>query len=136
MYEIILYCSSTISYLKVFMNNKIKSESRRYNHIISEIDGIYHEISLKQGFTDSAMMILYTLADHDGSCLLSELVKLSGVSKQTINSALRKLEENGIVFLQPAGGKSKRVTLTEKGKQTASDTVEKTIAIENRIYES
>lgn len=116
------------------MNNKV--ETKRYNHILSEIDSVYHEIALKQGFSDSTMMVLYTLSDNNGSCLISELVKQTGMSKQTINSALRKLEDDGIIYLESAGGKSKRILLTEKGQSVVHETVDKVIAIENKIYGS
>lgn len=118
------------------MNQKIESEARRYNHILSEIDAVYHEIALKQGISDSTMDILYALSEHDGSCLLSEIVKVSGISKQTINSALRKLEREDILRLEAAGGKTKRVCLTEKGQRFTKETVNKVIAMENRIYAS
>lgn len=118
------------------MGEQKQSESRRYNRIISEIDEVYHEIAVRQGFSDSAMAILYVLSDHDGQCRLPELIKLSGINKQTVNSALRKLENDDIVYLEPAGGKSKRVCLTEKGFATAHDTVDRVLEAENRLYAS
>lgn len=118
------------------MNQICQSETRRYNRIISEIEEVYHEIARKQGFSDSAMAVLYTLADHDGKCGLSELVRLSGVYKQTINSALRKLEKEEIVYLEPAGGRSKRVCFTEKGGALARETVGRVIDAEKKIYSS
>lgn len=36
----------------------------------------------------STMAILYALSDNDGQCRLPDLIKLSGVNKQTVNSAL------------------------------------------------
>lgn len=113
-----------------------QSETRRYNRIISEIDEVYHEIAVKQGFSDSAMAILYALSDNDGKCRLTDLIKQSGVNKQTINSALRKLEKDGIVYLEPADGKAKRVCLTEKGVVTVHETVEKVMEAEKEIYAS
>lgn len=113
-----------------------QSAARRYNRIISEIDEVYHEIAVRQGFSNSAMQILYTLSDNDGQCRLTDLIKLSGVNKQTANSALRRLEKEDIVFLEPAGGKSKRVCLTEKGFAVARETVDQVLEIENRIYAS
>lgn len=118
------------------MTWNIKSEARRYNRILSEIDAVYHEIALKQGFSDSIMLILYIIADNDGTCLISELVKQSGLNKQTINSALRKLEEKSILYLEAAGGRSKRIVLTEKGTSVVHNTVDRVIAVENKIYSS
>lgn len=118
------------------MTWNIKSEARQYNRILSEIDAVYHEIALKQGFSDSIMSILYIIADNDGTCLISELVKQSGLNKQTINSALRKLEEESILYLEAAGGRSKRIVLTEKGTSVVHNTVDRVIAVENKIYSS
>ncbi len=118
------------------MTWNIKSEARQYNRILSEIDAVYHEIALKQGFSDSIMLILYIIADNDGTCLISELVKQSGLNKQTINSALRKLEEKSILYLEAAGGRSKRIVLTEKGTSVVHNTVDRVIAVENKIYSS
>lgn len=118
------------------MKNINQSETRRYNRLISEIDEVYHEVAIRQGFSDSVMAILYTLSDHDGQCRLPELIKLSGVNKQTINSALRKLEKDEIIYLEPAGGKSKRVCLTEKGFSTVHKTVDCVLEVEKKIYSS
>lgn len=113
-----------------------QSETRRYNRIISEIDEVYHVLAVRQGFSDSVMQILYTLSDNDGQCRLTDLIKLSGVNKQTANSALRRLEKEDIICLEPAGGKSKRVCLTEKGFAVTHETVDRVLEIENRIYAS
>lgn len=113
-----------------------QSEARRYNRLIAEIDEVYHEVAIRQGFSDSAMAILYALSDNDGRCRLPELIKLSGLNKQTISSALRNLEKDDIVYLEPAGGKSKRVCLTEKGFSTIHETVDRVLDVEKKIYAS
>lgn len=113
-----------------------QSETRRYNRIISEIDEVYHEIAVKQGFSDSVMAILYVLSENEGKCRLTDLIKQTAVNKQTINSALRKLEKEDIVYLEAAGGKSKRVCLTEQGFITVHETVEKVMEVERKIYAS
>lgn len=118
------------------MEHMNQSEARKYNRLIAEIDEVYHEVAVRQGFSDSAMAILYALSDHDGQCRLPELIKLSGVNKQTVNSALRKLEKDDIVYLEPAGGKSKRVCLTEKGFSTVHETVDRILDVEKKIYSS
>lgn len=118
------------------MENTNPSEARRYNRIISEIDELYHDLAVRQGFSDSAMSILYELSDHGGQCRLGDLLRLSCLSKQTANSALRNLEKEGIVYLESAGGRSKRVCLTRKGFAVTHDTVDRIIDVENRIYSS
>lgn len=118
------------------MEHANQSETRRYNRLISEIDEVYHEVAVRQGFSDSAMAILYALSDNGGQCRLTELIRLSGVNKQTVNSALRKLEKNDIVYLESAGGKAKRVCLSEHGLAIVHNTVERVLEVERKIYSS
>ena len=80
----------------------------RINYLTSEMDAVYHRASLKLGISDSVSLILYTIYDAGGSCLLSEIYKKSGISKQTVNSALRGLEGKGILALQQYKGRAKK----------------------------
>lgn len=111
-------------------------EMRRYNHLLGEIDGVYHEMSLKLGLSDSAMIVLYSICDSGSSCLLRDICRRSGLSKQTVNSALRKLEAAGAVYLEPVSARSKSACLTEAGKALAERTAERVIRIENDIFAS
>lgn len=112
------------------------NEMKRYNYLVGEMNAVYHDISLHLGLSDSAMIILYTICDNGDSCLLQEISRRSGVSKQTINSAIRKLEEEGIVYLKSAGAKNKNVCLTDAGKQLAKHTAIRLIEMENDIFAS
>lgn len=118
--------------MKICASNEIK----RFNHLISETDALYHEIALKLGLTDSALQILYTVCNNGECCPLQEICRISGISKQTINSSLRKLEADKIVYLEQISGKSKNVCLTEKGKVLAESTVAKLIKAENEVFSS
>ena len=109
---------------------------QRYTYLQNEIDEVYHDISLKMGLTDSALMILYTLCSHENSCPLQTICRSTGLSKQTINSALRKLEGENIVFLSSDGARSKRVSLTDAGQALASRTACRLLAAENEIFDS
>ena len=82
------------------MAELMTSELKRLNYLTSEIDAAYHEAARKLGLSDSTMMVLYAACNNGGSCLLSDICKISGTSKQTINSALRKLEADGLIYLE------------------------------------
>ncbi len=112
----------------------INAQMQRFNLLTSEIDTAYHDAALRLGMSDSAMLVLYMLCACGGECMLGDIT--SGASKQTINSALRKLESEGIIYLEASGGRKKKVYLTEKGRQFAKDTVLKVIEIENEIFAS
>ena len=108
----------------------------RMNHLISEINAAYHDASLRLGISDSVCQILYTICNVGDRCLLSEICAQTGLSKQTINSALRKLEAEGAVFLEAVDGKAKMVCLTETGIAMARRTALRLIAVENEILAS
>ena len=80
--------------------------------------------------------MLYTICNNGEGCQIGDICRLSGISKQTINSALRKLEAEGIVYLEASGRRKKRVCLTEQGRKLAEETVVKLIEIENGILDS
>lgn len=82
------------------------------------------------------MNVMYCLADNDGVCRLTELLHQTALPKQTLNSALRKLESDGILLSEPENGKSKRIRLTEKGKSLAEETAGRVLRAENEIYSS
>lgn len=111
-------------------------EMKRYNYLSTEIDAVYHEISVKLGMSDSAMIILYTICDQGDSCPLQTVCRQSGIRKQTINSAVRKLESEGIVYLEAAGAKNKNLCLTEEGKRLAERTAIRIMKAENEIFAS
>ena len=118
------------------MDAPIAKELRRFNHLIGEINGVYHEAAVKLGLPDSAMAVLYTLCGEGGACPLQEIVRQSGASKQTINSAIRRLEREGAVRLETAGGRGKNVRLTEEGRELVRRTVLLVIKMEDEIYAS
>ncbi|MGN0479704.1 MAG: MarR family winged helix-turn-helix transcriptional regulator [Hominenteromicrobium sp.] len=111
-------------------------DMKRFNYLISETEAAYHEMTRKLGISDSAMIVLYTICDNGGACLLKEICRRSGIRKQTINSAIRKLEAEEIVFLESADAKSKKVCLTEKGHRLAACTAMRMIQAENEILAS
>lgn len=118
------------------MGNYIEEKMKRFNYLTNEIDAAYHEAALKLGLSDSAMLILYSICNNGEECLLSEIMHLSGISKQTINSALRKLESDDIVYLAAFSGRKKKICLTDKGKALVKDTVYRLIKVENEIFDS
>ena len=117
-------------------NTKVDLINKRYNYLAMETEAVYHDASVKLGLSDSISLILYTICNNDGICLLGDKCRLAGMRKQTLNSAIRKLEAEEIVYLKAADGKKKYVCLTEKGKMLSEKTVLKLIRIENEILES
>ena len=74
------------------MESFSSKELRKINYLISEYEWLYHELALKFNLTDSSMKILYAICDIGEPTQIKDICKHTATSKQTINSALRKLE--------------------------------------------
>ena len=104
------------------MEKAYTGEIRRINFLISEMDSLYHLADLRLGISDSVSRVLYALYDAGGQCPLADIYKNSGISKQTINSAVRGLEREGLLYLAQDHGRAKKGVLTDKGTQFAQQT--------------
>ncbi len=118
------------------MKHKISGEMKRCNLLQSEIDTAYHEVAKRFGLSDSTLIILYTICMFGESCPLSEIVHLSAMSKQTVNSALRNMERDGLIVLASSSAKTKAVILTEKGKALSERTAIPLMGAEDAVFAS
>ena len=112
------------------------NQVKRINYLHSEINNVFHEMSQQMGLSDSVSCILYTICNFGDSCLLTDIINMTGIPKQTVNSALRKLEGDGYLQLETTQTRRKKVVLTEAGKLLAQKTAEQMIRMENEIYAS
>lgn len=112
------------------------NDLKRLNLMTSAIGGVFHDAAVSMGLSDSALNILYTLCYLGDPCPLSDIIRNTGISKQTINSSLRKLEGEGILFLRSDGSRKKLVCLTDAGRALTSRTAGKLIQMENAILNS
>jgi DNA-binding MarR family transcriptional regulator len=56
------------------------------------------------------------------------------MSKQTLNSAIRKLEAAGFLYLEPGDGRGKNIRLTCSGKQCMETTARRLSEAEQRVF--
>ena len=105
-----------------------------YTHLSGGINSLYHEMAVKMGLSDSIMNILYVICEKKDRCLQSEISKLTGISRQTINSAIHNLKKDGIVYLEQGHGRNTIVCLTEKGKKISEEKILPIFEIENKIW--
>lgn len=110
------------------------NELIEYNHLHSEMGAVYHEAALRAGLSDSVMNILYTVVTLGEDCTQATICALSGISRQTINSAIRKLEREGMVYLENQGGKHRPIRLTQKGQALAQEKVLPMVRAEEAIF--
>lgn len=117
------------------MDLKHKDMVHRLNCLANDRDALYHRSSLKLGVSDSVSMVLYMIYEKGDGCLLYDIWSESYISKQTVNSAVRKLESNGVLYLEHDKGRAKLVYLTEKGREYMKETAVKIFEAECRAYD-
>ena len=100
------------------------SDFNRINFMLMSIAKLYHDAIVRFGLSENTGLILRFLSEFGGCCPLSAIYKTMGIRKQTVNSAIRKMEADGIVYLEQDTGRSKRVVLTESGRELAERTVD------------
>lgn len=114
------------------MNNSTNWLSE-YNGIFKETDEIYHNIAKTLGLSDCAFWILYSLRTEGDALTQSEICNTFYQPKQTVNSALKKLEQNGYIeLLERSDRRRKQIRLTQKGITLAEETVDRVIGVEQK----
>lgn len=116
------------------MATDYKEMMYRINCLASDLDSLYHQAAQKLGVSDSVLFVLYLVYEKEGKCPLKDIRKETSISKQTLNSALRKLESEDIIYLEQPGGRAKIVCFTEKGKEYAGHTVARLFSAEYRAF--
>ena len=102
-----------------------------YNEIIKENDDVYRRLAKSFGMSQCTFWILYSLRTAPAPMTQSELCKLLYEPKQTVNSALKKLETEGYLTLtQGSDRRSKVITLTQKGSALAGRSADRVISAE------
>lgn len=89
-----------------------------YNQLHKEMDVAYHNYARSIGLSDTAFWILYSVSEHSGMLTQRELCVEWSYAPQTVNSALKELEKQGLIALQlvPGSRKNKQILLTEAGE--------------------
>ena len=115
------------------MNEKAHAQLMAHNNNIKEIDDIYRNIAKIFGLSEYAFWILYTLRVEPEPLTQRQICELQYQPKQTVNSALKKLEADGyITLLHGRDQRSKQLCLTPSGAALAEKSVDLVAEAEGR----
>ena len=117
------------------MERNMSRDYQRYCSRNSEIAECYHAACTRLGLSDSVMQILYVLCLEAEPCPIGLILAESGLSKQTVHSALRSLETGGYLRLEVLDGRRKGAVLTEAGKALADRTAGRMMAAEQAVFD-
>lgn len=102
--------------------------------IHKEENGLYRRLARNFGLSDSELWILYTLAVYQKPVTQAELCGYLSLSKQTVNSALKQLEQGGCIRLTSGPGRKKYLQLTAQGEQLSARTIRQILEMEERAF--
>lgn len=107
---------------------------KEFDSLYKMIDDIYHDIALSMHLTDSAFIILYCLLELGDGCSQKDICKLYSISKQTINSSVKSLEDKGFLIRKAGVGRDIHLYFTEFGKKFADEHIGPVIDMENETF--
>ena len=79
----------------------MESRFKEWVYIEGLMQSAYHESALKMNLSDSEFWILYVFNFHQEGCNQSVLYKEACLTKSTVNSAIRKMEQKDLLYLTP-----------------------------------
>ena len=110
-----------------------ESQLSEYNRLYKENTAIYHAVCTGLGMPESTFWILYTLRSEESPVTQSDMCAILGYPKQTVNSALKKLEQEGLLTLSGERGRGgKPIRLTQAGVKLAETTIDPVIEAEQK----
>lgn len=110
-----------------------ESQLSEYNRLYKENTAIYHSVCTGLGMPESTFWILYTLRSEELPVTQSDMCAILGYPKQTVNSALKKLEQEGLLTLSGERGRGgKPIRLTQAGVKLAETTIDPVIEAEQK----
>lgn len=117
-------------------NNFLNKQLDALNCQYKLFDMIYHKLAVKFLISDSELIILYEIYTSNNQLTQKDLCSLYGLSKQTINSSIKKLKNDGYIILENLkNNKHKYISLTDIGMDFCNRTIAKVVEIEKKSLE-
>lgn len=107
--------------------------NKKYSEISNRYNALYRNAAAYFGFSDCQFKILYKLYIEQTATTQNKLADDFCLSKQTVNSAVLKLAETGLVELSKGteAKNSKLISLTDKGLKRCQNCIDSLIRAEN-----
>ena len=116
------------------MNHILSEDLKENNRLYREMHGLYHELCVKIGLSDSAFLILYSIVETKGKCSQKEIADRCCISRKTINSSVKNLEAKEYIMLEKRKGRDKYIVLTERGEKLIKEKIIPIMEMEERTF--
>lgn len=107
-----------------------------FNQTYKEAEDIYHNYAKSFHLSDTVFWVLYSLWEKESAYTQTELCADWSYPPQTVNSALKHMEQEGIIELVLISGsrKNKQIFLTPKGEALADKVIAPLIQAEQDSF--
>lgn len=118
------------------MENSIVLMLSAFNRAHKRLNVLYHNYAKKAGMSDAAFWLMYSLYEKGGPCTQTELCEAWFFAPQTINSALKSLEKQGLIALElvPNSRKNKQFFFTEEGEKLVKEKIAPLVLAEEQSF--
>ncbi len=113
---------------------QLGDELKEFNFLYRKWDGLYHDLAIKAGMSDSAFYILYAIVELGDGCLQKDIAEHYSFSRQTINSSIQNLMSKGYISLIQGNRRDKHIHLTTTGQQLVKDKIIPVMKMEDTVF--
>ena len=118
----------------LLMLPRLVPKQNELNRLTKAISELYRDISAKIGVSESVFDIFYAIAALGEGCCQKDICTYAFTSKQTIHSAIRKLEAEDFICMKPKKGREMAIFLTAKGQAFMEEKISPVIDAENCVF--
>ena len=113
----------------------MQQSPRKFWEVWGRSDALYNRWAAAHGVNNYRLFVLYVLDNHPGATQKA-IADHAGLPKQTVNTVVRALRDEGYVTLSPASGdrREKNASLTSAGQAYARALLEPLYALEDAIF--
>ena len=115
--------------------NRMQHSPRKFWEVWGRSDALYNRWAAAHGVNNYRLFVLYVLDNHPGATQKA-IADHAGLPKQTVNTVVRALRDEGYVTLSPASGdrREKNASLTPAGQTYARALLEPLYALEDAVF--
>ena len=113
----------------------MQQSPRKFWEVWGRSDALYNRWAAAHGVNNYRLFVLYVLDNHPGATQKA-IADHAGLPKQTVNTVVRALRDEGYVTLSPASGdrRKKNASLTPAGQTYARALLEPLYALEDAVF--
>lgn len=117
------------------LNFQMTPYLKTFNKMYKQFNDIYREAALHFGISNTVFDILYVICELGSGCQQKDICEATYIPKQTVNSAIRNLQQDGMIRLEPGKGRGMKIYLTKKGAEWTKEIMEPVINMEKKSFE-